>query len=137
MSEIKITVEIPQLDVLITAIEHLAGATGKEPVKSAETVKKPVKSAETVKKPVKSAETVKKPAVKNEPTPKPQEDNPPQSEPEKQYTIEEVRAVFMKCAKAHGKDEVKKILAKLGVAKVTEIKQEDFAKAVKAVEGVK
>ena len=117
MSEIKITVEIPQLDVLITAIEHLAGAT-------------------TGKEPVESAETVKKPAVKNEPTPKPQEDIP-QSEPEKQYTIEEVRAVFMKCAKAHGKDEVKKILAELGVTKVTEIKQEDYAKAVKAVEEVK
>ena len=112
MSEIKITVEIPQLDVLITAIENLAGTTtGKEPV-------------------------TKKPAVKSEPTPKPQE-NIPQSEPEKQYTIEEVRAVFMKCAKAHGKDEVKKILAELGVTKVTEIKQEDFAKAVKAVEEVK
>ena len=116
MSEIKITVEIPQLDVLITAIEHLVGVTGKEPVES--------------------SETVKKPAVKNEPASKPQEDIP-QSEPEKQYTIEEVRAVFMKCAKAHGKDEVKKILAELGVTKVTEIKQEDFAKAVKAVEGVK
>lgn len=119
MSEIKITVEIPQLDVLITAIENLAGTTtgkGKEPVKS--------------------TETTKKPAVKSEPTPKPQE-NIPQSEPEKQYTIEEVRAVFMKCAKAHGKDEVKKILAELGVTKVTEIKQEDFAKAVKAVEEVK
>ena len=126
MSEIKITVEIPQLDVLITAIEHLAGATGKEPAESSETVKKPAKSSETVKKP----------AVKNEPTSKPQEDIP-QSEPEKQYTIEEVRAVFMKCAKAHGKDEVKKILAELGVTKVTEIKQEDFAKAVKAVEEVK
>ena len=48
-----------------------------------------------------------------------------------------MRAVFMKCAKAHGKDEVKKILAELGVTKVTEIKQEDFAKAVKAVEEVK
>ncbi len=117
MSEIKITVEIPQLDVLITAIENLAGTTaGKEPVKS--------------------TETTKKPAVKSEPTPKPQE-NIPQSEPEKQYTIEDVRAVFMKCAKAHGKDKVKKILAELGVSKVTEIKQEDFAKAVKAVEEVK
>ena len=117
MSEIKITVVIPQLDVLITAIENLAGTT-------------------TGKEPVKSTETAKKPAVKSEPTPKPQE-NIPQSEPEKQYTIEEVRAVFMKCAKAHGKDEVKKILAELGVTKVTEIKQEDFAKAVKAVEEVK
>jgi hypothetical protein len=117
MSEIKITVEIPQLDVLITAIKNLAGTT-------------------TGKGPVKSTETTKKPAVKSEPTPKPQE-NIPQSEPEKQYTIEEVRAVFMKCAKAHGKDEVKKILAELGVTKVTEIKQEDFAKAVKAVEEVK
>ena len=117
MSEIKITVEIPQLDVLITAIENLAGTT-------------------TGKEPVKSTETTKKPAVKSEPTPKPQE-NIPQSEPEKQYTIEEVRAVFMKCAKAHGKDEVKKVLAELGVTKVTEIKQEDFAKAVKAVEEVK
>lgn len=40
MSEIKITVEIPQLDVLITAIENLAGTTtGKEPVKSTETTK--------------------------------------------------------------------------------------------------
>lgn len=117
MSEIKIMVEIPQLDVLITAIENLAGTT-------------------TGKEPVKSTETTKKPAVKTEPTPKPQ-GNIPQSEPEKQYTIEEVRAVFMKCAKAHGKDEVKKILAELGVTKVTEIKQEDFAKAVKAVEEVK
>lgn len=117
MSEIKITVEIPQLDVLITAIENLAGTT-------------------TGKEPVKSTETTKKPAVKTEPTPKPQE-NIPQSEPEKQYTIEDVRAVFMKCAKAHGKDEVKKILAELGVTKVTEIKHEDFAKAVKAVEEVK
>lgn len=116
MIEIKITMEIPQLETLSAAIEHIAGAAGKEPDES--------------------TETVKKPAVKSEPTPEPQYDIS-QSESEKQYTIEEVRAVFMKCAKVHGKDEVKKILAKLGVTKVTEIKQEDFAKAVKAVEGVK
>ncbi len=120
MSEIKIRVEIPQFDVLITAIEHLANARGENATLSVET---------TSDSHIVESKT-------NKPAPKPQE-KIPQSETENQYTIEDVRAVFMKCAKAHGKDKVKKILAELGVAKVTEIKQEDFARAVKAVEEVK
>lgn len=116
MSEIKITVESAMLDKLVKAIEYLTKAVA-------------TNTSGTVSLPHSDIAPNK---VESEP-----QKNIPQSEPEKQYTIEEVRAVFMKCAKAHGKDEVKKILAELGVTKVTEIKQEDFAKAVKAVEEVK
>lgn len=120
MSEIKITIDIPQLRGVITALEHLANAMGGPNITTA-TIAEP----HTVE--------AKTDAAKDETkTPVPTDEST-----DKQYTLEEVRAVFMKCAKKHGKEEVKKILADLGVAKVTEIKEEDFAKAVKAVEEVK
>lgn len=120
MSEIKITIDVPQLGGLITALEHIADSmcnTATATVTTAET--------QAVEDNTNKTKAVKMSAQNEEST-----DN-------KQYTLEEVRAVFMKCAKKHGKEEVKKILADLGVAKVTEIKEEDFAKAVKAVEEVK
>lgn len=120
MSEIKITIDVPQLSGVITALEHLANAMcGAGITTTAITEPQTVEAKEDTV----STET-KTPALTDESTDKP-------------YTLEEVRAVFMKCAKKHGKEEVKKILASLGVAKVTEIKEEDFAKAVKAVEEVK
>lgn len=113
MSEIKITVESAMLDRLVKAIEYLtkavaANTSGTVSVPNSDTAPNRAESE------LQKAETE-----------------------ETQYTLEEVRAVFMKCAKVHGKEEVKRILSELGVSKVTEIKQEDFAKAVKAVEGVK
>lgn len=119
MSEIKITIDVPQLGGLITALEHIADSmcnTATATVTTTET--------QAVEDNTNKTKAVKMSAQNEEST-------------DKQYTLEEVRAVFMKCAKKHGKEEVKKILANLGVVKVTEIKEEDFAKAVKAVEEVK
>ncbi len=121
MSEIKITIDVPQLSGVITALEHLANAMGGPNITTVA-----ITEPQTVEAKTDTAKgETKTPTLTDEST-----DN-------KQYTLEEVRAVFMKCAKKHGKEEVKKILADLGVAKVTEIKEEDFAKAVKAVEEVK
>nr|WP_294665414.1 hypothetical protein [uncultured Ruminococcus sp.] len=120
MSEIKITIDVPQLSGVITALEHLANAMGGPNITTVA-----ITEPQTVEAKTDTAKgETKTPTLTDEST-------------DKQYTLEEVRAVFMKCAKKHGKEEVKKILADLGVAKVTEIKEEDFAKAVKAVEEVK
>ncbi len=119
MSEIKITIDVPQLGGLITALEHIANSMRDKATATAKPAEPQAVEANTNK-----TKAVEMSAQDEKST-------------DKQYTLEEVRAVFMKCAKAHGKEEVKKILANLGVSKVTEIKEEDFAKAVKAVEEVK
>lgn len=122
MSEIKITIDVPQLGGLITALEHIANAMCGDTATVAATAE-----TQAVEDNTNKTKAVKMSAQNEESTDKQYT----------QYTLEEVRAVFMKCAKKHGKEEVKKILANLGVSKVTEIKTEDFAKAVKAVEEVK
>lgn len=64
-----------------------------------------------------------------------------QKEPEKitlqssksHITIEEVRAAFVKFAKANGKDAAKEILTRFNSAKVTELKEEDYAAVMAAL----
>lgn len=99
---------------------------------STETPTKPEKTPEKAEKtPEKAPET----APQEEAKPADPEPEKP-AEPEKKVTMTDVRKVMTKLNKAMGRNVAKELIAKRGVAKLTEVKPEDLPGLLEEAEGM-
>lgn len=81
------------------------------------------------------AESVEKPKAKK-PAPAPEAEAPAPTEPAPAVTLVQVRARLAELSSEGKKDAIKKLMADLGVSKLTEVKEEQYAELMSAAEAL-
>lgn len=122
----------------LTAAEKagLSTETPAGPEKTPEKAEKtPAKAEKTPAKAEKTPEKAPETAPQEEAKPADPEPEKP-AEPEKKVTMTDVRKVMTKLNKAMGRNVAKELIAKRGVAKLTEVKPEDLPGLLEEAEGM-
>jgi hypothetical protein len=81
------------------------------------------------------AESVEKPKAKK-PAPAPEVEAPAPAEPAPAVTLVQVRARLAELSSEGKKEAIKKLMADLGVSKLTEVKEEQYAELMSAAEAL-